>query len=237
MRVIGVVPARGGSKGVSRKNIRSLNGKPLLTYTAEAALRATRLDRVILSTDDEEIAAIGRSSGLDVPFMRPQELATDTAPSIEVVRHALNAIAETGEIYDAVCLLQPTNPLRRPQDIDNCIDLLESSGATSVVSVLAVPTEYNPHWVYWKNGSDRLVLADGGNEPIPRRQELPRAYHRDGTVYVTLCSTVLNENSLYGGSTAGYEMDPAFSANIDTEADWQAVERRMNAERSINETL
>lgn len=237
MRVIGIVPARGGSKGVPRKNIRLLNGKPLLAYTAEAALRAARLERVILSTDDEEIASVGQSCGLDVPFMRPPELATDTAPSIEVVRHALLTMAEKGEVFDAVCLLQPTNPLRRSEDIDNCINLLESSGANSVVSVLPVPTEYNPHWVYWKNGSDRLTLANGSSEPIPRRQELPRAFHRDGTVYVTRCSTVLNDKSLYGACTAGYEMDPEFSANIDTESDWKAVERRINAERSTNETL
>lgn len=106
MRVLGLVPARGGSRGVPRKNLRSLVGRPLLAYTAEAALAAVRLDRVVLSTDDPEIAAVGEELGLDVPFMRPAELATDDAPTLPVIQHALSALAASGDCYDAVCLLQ-----------------------------------------------------------------------------------------------------------------------------------
>src|SRR5262245_49368383 len=118
MNVLGIVPARRGSKGVLGKNIRLLCGKPLLQYTAEAALSARRLSKVILSTDHEEIARIGRECGLEVPFMRPAELAEDETPMLPVIQHAVRWLEVRGDSFDAVCLLQPTNPLRRPDDID-----------------------------------------------------------------------------------------------------------------------
>src|SRR5437773_5111592 len=127
MTVLGLVPARGGSKGIPRKNIRLLGGKPLLQYTAAAALAARRLTHVALSTDDEEIAAVGRSCGLDVPFIRPQALAHDSTPMLPVVQHALRWFEAHGRRFDAVCLLQPTNPLRVSAHIDCCIDLLAES--------------------------------------------------------------------------------------------------------------
>ncbi|MEP6903238.1 MAG: acylneuraminate cytidylyltransferase family protein, partial [Actinomycetota bacterium] len=147
MKVLGLIPARGGSKGVPRKNIRLLNGKPLLAYTAETALQCKTLARVILSTEDAEIADVGRTCGLDVPFMRPLELAQDSTPSLNVVRHALLTLQANGEDFDAICLLQPTNPLRRADDIDACVELLIRTKADSVISVLPVPHEYNPKWV------------------------------------------------------------------------------------------
>jgi CMP-N,N'-diacetyllegionaminic acid synthase len=227
MKVLGLITARGGSKGVPRKNIRILNGKPLLAYTAETALRTQTLRRIILSTEDEEIAEVGRNCGIDVPFMRPNELAQDNTPSFSVVRHALSTLEETGERFDAVCLLQPTNPLRRAEDIDNCVRLLIESNADSVVSVLPVPHEYNPHWVFWKNENNLMSLATGAAEPTTRRQDLPPAFHRDGSVYVTRRDTILEKKSLYGENVKGYEIEAKFSANIDTEADWQKVEDRL----------
>lgn len=226
MKVLGLIPARGGSKGVARKNIRLLGGKPLLAYTAETALAAKRLTRIVLSTEDEEIAAVGREYGLEVPFMRPPELAQDATPTLPVVRHALEFLKD--ENFDAVCLLQPTNPLRRAEDIDNCIELLETTGATAVVSVLPVPVHYHPRWVYWRDNEGRIVLSTGEAEPIARRQDLPPAFHRDGSVYAIRAETVLQMNSLYGAKVRGYTMNPAYSANIDTEEDWLAVEKRMN---------
>jgi CMP-N-acetylneuraminic acid synthetase len=227
MRVLGLIPARGGSKGVPRKNIRLLDGKPLLAYTAETALAAKTLSRVILSTEDEEIAEVGKSCGLDVPFMRPFDLARDTTPSLAVVRHALLTLKENGEDFDALCLLQPTNPLRRAADIDGCVRLLIESDADSVVSVLPVPHEYNPKWVFWQDAEGRMSLSTGDTEIIPRRQDLPPAFHRDGSVYVTRREIVLNRRSLYGERILGYEMSPEFSANIDTEEDWAAIEKRI----------
>ena len=227
MKVLGLITARGGSKGVPRKNIRLLNGKSLLAYTAETALEAKSLTSVVLSTEDFEIAEIGRQYLLDVPFMRPLELAQDATPSLAVVRHALLTLAEMGEHFDAICLLQPTNPLRRAADIDNCIELLAKSNADSVVSVLPVPHEYNPQWVFWMNGENQMSLVTGEKEPTTRRQDLPPAFHRDGSVYVTRCATVLEQGSLYGEHVKGYEIESEFSANIDTEADWLAVEARI----------
>ena len=231
MKVLGLITARGGSKGVPRKNVRLLGGKPLIAYTAEIALQAETLSRVVLSTEDEEIAEIGKKYNLDVPFLRPPELAKDSTPSLPVVRHALLSLENDGEFYDAVCLLQPTNPLRRSEDIDACVRLLFESNADSVVSVLPVPHEYNPHWVFWMNGSNgdgrRLSLAVGAKNPISRRQDLPPAFHRDGSVYVTRRDTIIEGNSLYGENTQGFEIDARFSANIDTEADWQSVENRI----------
>src|SRR5690606_26912718 len=171
MRVLGLIPARGGSKGIPRKNIRLLCGKPLLQYTVEAALGAVRLTRIILSTDDEEIAEVGRACGVEIPFLRPAELARDDTPTLPVVKHAVQWLETRGEYFDAICLLQPTNPLRRSEDIDNCIDLLERSHADAVVSVAPVPVKYNPHWVYFQGEDGLLHLSTGEAAPIPRRQD------------------------------------------------------------------
>src|SRR3954464_5723644 len=138
MRVLGIVPARGGSKGVQRKNIRLLGGRPLLAYTAEVALMSCRLSRVILSTENEEIAEVGRRCGLEVPFMRPTALAADDTPTLPVVQDALRKLEAEGDTFDAVLILQPTTPLRRPEDIDGAIELLERTGAGSVISFVDV---------------------------------------------------------------------------------------------------
>jgi CMP-N,N'-diacetyllegionaminic acid synthase len=227
MRILGLIPARGGSKGVPRKNIRLLNGKPLLAYTAEAALAATSLTRVILSTEDQEIASIGQQYGVDVPFLRPLELAQDDTPTLPVVEHALLTLAAQGELYDAICLLQPVNPLRRVADIEACAQLFNTSGAETVLSVLPVPHEYNPHWVYFAAADGSLHLSTGEAMPIPRRQLLPAAFHRDGSIYITRTAVVLDQHSLYGQRVLGYEMHPDYSINIDTWADWQRIEARL----------
>jgi CMP-N-acetylneuraminic acid synthetase len=224
LSVLGLIPARGGSKGIARKNIRPLHGKPLLQYTAEAALAARRLSHVLLSTDDEEIATVGRQCGLDVPFMRPSELAQDSTPTLPVVQHALRWLEARGARFDAVCLLQPTNPLRRAGDIDGCIELFEESGADSVVTVLPVPAEYNPHWVYFQGPDGVLRLSTGDQAPITRRQDLPPAFHREGSVYVTRRDVVMESSSLYGNRTVGYVLTPEGSVNIDDLADWQRAE-------------
>ncbi len=237
MRVLGIIPARGGSKGVQRKNIRLLCGKPLLAYTSDSAMGATRLSHTILSTEDLEIAEVGRSLGLDVPFMRPAELATDSAASFPVVVHAITELEKQGESYDAVCLLQPTNPLRRAADIDNCIELLESSSADSVVSVLPVPHEYNPKWVYWQSELGEMTLSTGESSPTTRRQDLPPAFHRDGSVYVTRRSVIDDFGDLYGRRVRGYEMPRQYSVNIDTADDWALAEQLVKEQAADKSTL
>ena len=224
MRILGIIPARGGSKGIPRKNIRPLCGKPLLQYTAEAARAAKRLSRVILSTEDEEIAVLGRCCGVEVPFLRPQELAADATPTLPVIQHAVEWLERHGEHFDAVCLLEPTSPFRQPGTIDACIDLLAQTGADSVVTVLPVPPEYNPHWVYFRDDQGLLRLSTGEDAPISRRQLLPPAFHREGSVYVTRRDVLMEKNSLYGSKVAGYPMHPSRSVNIDTMADWERAE-------------
>lgn len=223
-RVLGLIPARGGSRGVPRKNIRLLHDKPLLAYTAEAALAARSLTRVILSTEDEEIAAVGQQYGLEVPFLRPAELAQDTTAMLPVVQHALRFAEQEDGRYDALCLLQPTNPLRTAADIDGCVERLLNSTATSVVTMLPVPAEYNPHWVYFPDEEGCLRLSTGEATPITRRQDLPTAYHREGSVYVTRRDTLLLESSLFGPRLLGYPVAPERSVNIDTMQDWERAE-------------
>ncbi len=234
LRVLGIIPARGGSKGVPRKNLRKLAGKPLLEYTAEAALASTRLSRIILTTEDQEIAEAGRQCGIEVPFMRPESLARDDTPMLPVIRHAVKTLEDSGDRYDAICLLQPTNPLRRPEDIDNCIRLLDEQEADSVVSMLPVPVEFNPHWVWFSDSNGYLKIATGEEMPIPRRQELPAAWHREGSVYVMRRDVLVERNTFYGAKMIGYMMDPEKTVNIDTMEDWVRAEKLIEAMRSVS---
>lgn len=225
MRVLGLVPARGGSKGVARKNLRLLGGRPLLHWTADAALAAGLLSRVVLTTDDAEIAEAGRACGLEVPFMRPAELAADDTPTLPVVQHAVRTLEAAGDRFEAVCLLQPTSPFRNVTDIDACVRLLERGGADAVVTVLPVPEEHNPHWVYLRGANGLMHLATGESEPIPRRQLLPAAFHREGSVYVTRRDVIMERGSLYGSRVMGYEIEASRSVNIDDLADWARAEQ------------
>jgi len=225
MRVLGVIPARGGSKGVPRKNIRMLAGKPLLAYTIECARAARSLERVILSTEDEEIAEVGRRWGVEVPFLRPVDLAQDDTPTLPVIQHAVRFLEERGERFDAVCLLQPTSPFRKAEWIDRCVALLEESGATGVVTVLRVPPEHHPWWVYLNDESGWLTLSTKQAEPVSRRQDLPPAYHREGSVYVTRRDVLMEGDSLYGERLAGFEVDEGESVNIDGPEDFARAER------------
>jgi CMP-N-acetylneuraminic acid synthetase len=204
-----------------------LGGKPLLQYTAEAALRARLLSRVILSTDDSEIAEVGRRCGLDVPFLRPEDLARDETPTLPVVQHALRSLEAAGESYDAVCLLQPTTPFRREADIDACIRLLEESGAETLITVLPVPPEHNPHWVFFRGDDGYLRLSTGEKRLIPRRQDLPSAFHREGSVYVTRRDVIVEGNSMIGERLVGYMIDPSASVNLDRPEDWLRAEQQM----------
>jgi CMP-N-acetylneuraminic acid synthetase len=225
LRILGLIPARGGSKGLPGKNVRLLGGKPLLAYTAEAAQAAAGLSRLVLSTDDEAIAAVGRECGLEVPFLRPPELARDDTPMLPVVRHAVAELerAEPASRFDAVCLLQPTTPFRRAGDIDACIALLEEQEADTVVTVRPVPSAYNPHWVFFADDRGRLRLSTGESMPIPSRQALPPAFHRDGAVYVIRRET-LDQNRLFGPVIAGLVSAGPEYVNIDGADDWARAE-------------
>ncbi len=228
MRVLGLVPARGGSKGIPRKNLVPFLGVPLVGRAVRSGLDSTALAKVVVSTDDVEIAEVAKRFGAWVPFRRSAELAADEAPTLGVVQHALAALAELGERFDAVCLLQPTNPLRLPEDVDGACKLLAGSDASAVVSVERVPHAYHPYWAYLTDEEGVLRLAVSG-PVVPRRQELPTAWVREGAVYVTRTSVVLEEGSLYGSRVLAYRMPSDRSGNIDTPEDLAYLEARARA--------
>lgn len=224
MNILGVIPARGGSKGVPGKNIKKLGGKPLLAYTAEAANHSALLFQTLLSTDDDEIAEVGRGLGLQVPFIRPAELALDTTPTVPVLQHAVRFLEAQGLKIDAVCLLQVTSPFREPGLIDQAITKFIQSDADSLVTVLNVPHELNPHWTFEADSSGFLKISTGEEELITRRQNLPNAYYRDGSIYLVKKDVLLN-GSLYGARMTYLLNDPKYYVNIDTIEDWNKAEK------------
>jgi CMP-N,N'-diacetyllegionaminic acid synthase len=226
--VLGIVPARNGSKGIVRKNIRSMAGTPLLVYTARTALKAASLSRILLSTDDAEIAGIGRSAGLEVPFLRPAELSLDSTPMVQVVLHAIGWVRACGLDYEAVCVLQPTSPLRSAATIDRCVSLLWERDVDSVISVRPVPPEYNPRWVFFESASGLLEPCLRGTE-ITRRQELPPAYHPDGSVFLVKTEVVMREHSLRGKRMIGAISPENEAADLDTEDQWRNLEQRLKS--------
>ncbi|MFZ2285189.1 MAG: acylneuraminate cytidylyltransferase family protein [Lutibacter sp.] len=225
MRILAIIPARAGSKGVPGKNIKMLGGKPLLAYTAEIALQSKHFAEVILSSEDEKIIKVAKSLGVQVPFVRPADLAQDETPTLDVIIHALQWYEKQNIFFDAVCLLQVTSPFRTVEFVDKAIEKFMESGCDSLVSVQQVPDEYNPHWTFEVNQEGNLTIATGDDKIIPRRQELPKAYHRDGSIYLTKTEVLLNLNSLHGKSTAFIESSPEFYVNIDTSADWEHAEQ------------
>lgn len=224
MRILGLIPARGGSKGIPGKNKKLLGGKPLLHYTIEAGLKASKLDRLIFSSEDEGLIKLAKGCGAEVPFKRPESLAQDASGSLGVVQHALRYLQEQGQQYDAVCLLQVTTPFRRKGLIDEAITAFVKAGTDSLVSVLKVPHQYNPHWVFKREEDGRLCIATGEKEIIKRRQDLPDAFIRDGALYITKSEVVLEQDSLYGSSMSYILSDPERHVNIDTMADWHSAE-------------
>lgn len=225
MRVLGLIPARGGSKGVPRKNIRLLAGKPLLQYTAESAIRAKMLTRVILSTEDIEIANVAKNCGVEVPFMRPLVLATDEAPSIKVVQHALQFLENEGDFYESVCLLQPTSPLRLSEDIDRAIELLECTGADSVISFVEVGEKHPARMKIIDNEGKVVDPAFAEQFEGQRRQELTPLFLREGSIYLTRRDVLIEQSSFKGNDCRALIIPVERACNIDTEFDFFLAEQ------------
>jgi len=183
MKVLGVIPARGGSKSIPRKNLADVNGRPLLSFIIEVAQEAEELDRLVVSTDDEEIATVARKWGADVPFLRPPELATDEVDLVSVVRHAMQEMDRLGFVADAIVSLQPTSPFLESDDIDLAIQKLEDTGADSVASVLPIDHEH-PFWVKRLFGDRVLPFNEYTDESYLQRQDLPPAFIFDGGIFV-----------------------------------------------------
>lgn len=218
-RFLGVIVGRAGSKRLPGKHLRHLGGKPLLSWTLEAVLSAKRLDKTIFSTDGEEMAALARSHGLDVPFMRPPELAADTSLPLDVLRHALAFCMRRGEAYDAVVLLQATSPFRSGFHIDEAIALFLDAGADTVTS--ARPAREHAYYQFTLEKNRMVPFFPNGCTLA--RHDLPRAYLENGAVYVLSTQNILS-GAFYGSNVCCYQMDEDSSIDIDTEEDLRRAE-------------
>lgn len=213
MATLGLIPARGGSKGIPRKNVLPIAGKPLIAWTIEAALAAQRIDRVVVTTDDAEIAEIAARNGADVPFLRPAELARDETPGIDPVLHAIGALPG----YDKIVLLQPTSPLRGAADIDAAIGM--AADDLMVVSVTEAP---HTDWIFSMDAGGLLDV--GAAKPVARRQDMAKRYALNGAIYVARCDGLRESRSFLGPNTAGYVMSAEQSIDIDGPLDWKLAE-------------
>ncbi len=223
--IISIIPARGGSRGVPRKNVRRLAGRPLIAHTVASSLRAGQVNRTFVSTDDDEIAGVARRYGAEV-IRRPAALATDTAGSEDALVHALTFLEETeGYRPGLVVFLQATSPLRRSDDIDNAIATLRDRGADSLFS--ACPS----HGFYWQRRDRRLCSANYDYRNRPRRQDCPPEYIENGSIYVTRAEILKREHNRLGGRIAVYEMGQLESFQIDTEADFRLMEELFRLRR------
>jgi len=224
LSVLAVMPARGGSKGVSRKNIRPVAGRPLLAWTLDAARGSRYIDRAVLSSEDEEIMQVARDLGCEVPFRRPTELARDDTPGIDPVLHAIGVLPG----YQVIVVLQPTSPLRLAADIDACLERLVATGAPACVSVREAID--HPYWCYGTDPHGRLhpfvTPSDGA---YARRQQLPRALSLNGAVYVARTTWLLTSRNFLTAETVGVEMPLSRSLDIDTDADLGVAEASLAA--------
>ncbi|WP_138753684.1 cytidylyltransferase domain-containing protein [Paenibacillus sinopodophylli] len=216
-KVLAIIPARGGSKGVPGKNIRNLGGKPLIAWTIEEANKSVYIDRAVVSTDDEAIIKAAIAYGGDVPFSRPASLAQDDSSGISPVLHAIDQIPG----YDYVVLLQPTSPLRNYNDIDKCIELLVASATTAVVSV--TEQEKSPYWMFEVNQENKMKPVMGETIALPR-QELPKVYALNGAVYVSSIEQLKQTETFLTKETVAYVMPSERSIDIDTLTDFRLCE-------------
>lgn len=222
--MLAIIPARGGSKGLPGKNIKLLNGKPLIAYTIEAALQSKLITRVIVSTDDEEIAKVAKNFGAEIPFMRPSILATDEARSIDVFKYTIEELERNQNTINDFIVLQPTSPLRNAQHIDEAITLFKDQNADSVISYCR-----EEHPIFWH----KFINDDGSLEDIftekyvMNRQEIRTTYYPNGAIYI-IKRNLLDKQELTGPKSFAYLMDRNYSADIDTIDDFSFVEYIIN---------
>ncbi len=216
--ILAIIPARGGSKGVPRKNIRELGGKPLIAWTIDSARSSNYLDRLILSSEDQEIIEVAKKIGCEVPFKRPIELAQDETEGVAPVLHAIEKV----EGYDYVVLLQPTSPFRLGKDIDHCIELCVNSGANTATTV--TEPEKSPYWMYQVDRHSGRMSQLLPQELILRRQDLSPVYSLNGAVYVAKIEWLKEKRTLLPPGTVAYIMPKSRSMDIDTELDLKICE-------------
>lgn len=221
MKYLVVIPARGGSKGIPHKNIKPLGGKPLIYYSIDVARQFTTDENICVTTDDAEIISVVKQHGLKVPFVRPAELATDTCGSSEVIQHAYQFFADKGVKYDAIILLQPTSPFRKVEFIQEAVALYDES-VDMVTSVR--PAACNPYYDGFEENKDGLLIVSKGDGTIERRQDAPRVWQQNGSIYVINPKSLIEKGM--GGFTKikKYAMPETYSVDLDTMLDWKMAE-------------
>jgi N-acylneuraminate cytidylyltransferase/CMP-N,N'-diacetyllegionaminic acid synthase len=227
--ILAVIPARGDSKEIPRKNVKELGGMPLIAHTIRAAQQAKTLDRVILSTDSPEIAEVGKRYGVEVPFLRPAELAADESPMAPVLAHAVASVEkELGKSIDVVVLLQPTSPFRTAAQIDEGISLLTESGADSVVGLCKA--RHNPYWMWViRNGNVERLFSEGAS--FRRRQDLPEVYRVNGAFYASRRHVIMDRGQVLGEKIRGLVMTEEDSLDIDSALDFRFAEAIFDSRR------
>lgn len=225
-KILGIIPARGGSKGIPGKNIRMLGGKPLIHYAAKAARDSGLVDRLILTTDSPEIADAGKSLGIEVPFIRPAHLAQDDTPMFPVIDHALQFVENEGWQAEIILLLQPTAPLRKAKHLQTAVRILIGTKCDAVASVVEVPQHYAPDFVLKLEEGKLKPFLEGG-ERVTRRQDTRPAYSRDGTIYAFRRDVFIFKRSIYGDDCRPLIIPRDQSCNLDTLEDWEEAEKRI----------
>lgn len=223
-RVLAIIPARKGSKGLPLKNIRPLAGRPLLAWPIAAARASAHVDRTIISTDDQGFADIAVEHGAEAPFLRPAELASDTAPSIGFILHALDTLAEAGETYDYLVLLEPTSPLTEGADVDAALRTLDASDAEAIVGVTALETNHPAFAVRMRPDGAIDPLQPGGFAAMPRRQDLEPVFGLDGSLYISTVEALRRERNFCHSRTLGHAMARYKSQEVDDLIDFLCIE-------------
>lgn len=221
MKYLVVIPARGGSKGIPHKNIKPLGGKPLIYYSIDVARQFTTDENICVTTDDAEIISVVEQHGLKVPFVRPAELATDTCGSSEVIQHAYQFFADKGILYDAIVLLQPTSPFRKVEFIKEAVALYDDS-IDMVTSVR--PAACNPYYDGFEENVDGLLQISKGDGTIARRQEAPKVWQQNGSIYVINPKSLVEKGMGGFSKIRKYVMPEAYSVDLDTMLDWKMAE-------------
>lgn len=232
LRVLALVPARSGSKGLPDKNIRLLSGKPLLAWPIAAARASRFVDRVFVSTDSDDYAEIARQYGGDCPWLRPAELASDAAPSFGFIEHTLRSLSEHGEEFDILVLLEPTSPLTEADDIDTALEALVSANATRAEAIVGVSRceTTHPAFMVVQNPETGLISPTGSADfaSLPRRQDLDPVFALDGSLYISTIPALLRERSFFHDSTLGYVTARHKHFEVDDLVDFIAIEAVLN---------
>jgi len=225
MKSLVVIPARGGSKGIPHKNIKLLNGKPLICYSIDVARQFTTDDNICVTTDDDVIIKVVEEYGLKVPFKRPDYLATDTCGSNEVIQHAYRFFAEKGIQYDAILLLQPTSPFRKVEFLKEAVALYDDS-IDMVTSVKL--SSCNPYYDGFEEDADGLLKISKGDGTIERRQDAPSVWQQNGSIYVINPKSLMEKGMAHFTKIRKYAMSELYSVDIDNSFDWKVAELVIN---------